>query len=262
MKLMIDSHPFRLEQGDELGYGPAAFETMAKIIQAFREPDTDVLFQYTNWDRNKDPHKESLMMDAAETFHAGAILDPDQTISAAVKEILLRHYAPERDPKASQAVMDQLLAYFKEVPLDELNEELLRKIGSAVYEAYGTYTLEDEDEATQAFVNSRLVDTNTVWLLPADRPVYLKNILWYRVNAQEEIVRAFELTDWWFTCAITEQNKPADEYRYLLDYSEGDAGALLYITAADPHHFKAVVVPRLKELLGEELEVVVGGEVL
>ncbi|MCK9857871.1 hypothetical protein [Paenibacillus sp. ATY16] len=256
MKLMIDSHPFRLEQGDELGYGPAAYETMAKVILAFREPDTEVLLQYTNWDRDKDPHKESLMMDAAETFHAGAILDPDHTISTAVKEILLRHYAPERDPEASQAVMDQLLAYFQEVPLDELNEELLLKIGSAVYEVYGTYTLEDEGEATQAFVNSRLADTNTVWLLPNERPVYLKNILWYRVNAQEEIVRAFELTDWWFTCAIAEQNKRVEEYRYFLNYTEENVGAVLYITAADPQRFKAAVVPRLKELLGEELEIV------
>ncbi|MCM3627935.1 hypothetical protein M3194_11225 [Paenibacillus glycanilyticus] len=256
MKLIANTYPFRLEQGYEEGFGPDAYEKMAKVILAFREPQTDILFSYTNWDRDKDPHKEELIKDAAETFHAGAVHDPDQAISAQVKEILLHHYAPERDPKASGTVMDQLLAYFKEVPLEEINEELLQKIGSAVYKLQGKYTLEDADPAAQVFVNSRLADTNSTWLLPYDRPVYLKNILWYRVNSQEEVLQSFELTDWLFTCAVVDRDKQVGDYRYFLDHSEEHDGMVLHISASDPQHFKAAVIPRLMELLGDDLEIV------
>ncbi|GLX69999.1 hypothetical protein [Paenibacillus glycanilyticus] len=257
MKLITNTNPYRLEQGSEMDFGRAVYETMAKVILAFREPETDILFQYTNWDKDKDPHKENLILDAAETYHAGAILDPDQTIGQAVKEILLQHYAPERDPKESKAVMDQLLAYFKEVPFEELNEEVLRKIGSIVHEDQAVYTLEDKDEATQEFVNRRLVDTNSVWLLPYDRPVYLKNILWYRANSEEDIIHSFELADWWFTCAVVERDRAVEEYRYFLNYTEdGDGGMVLLISAADERHFKAAVIPRIQELLGDSLEIV------
>ncbi|SFF21554.1 hypothetical protein SAMN05216378_5504 [Paenibacillus catalpae] len=258
MKLDLNTYPFRLEQGYELGYGPAGYETMAKVISAFQEPQSDILFSYTNWDRDKDPHKGELMESAAHDFHYGIINDP--ATSSKVKEILLLHYAPERDPKVSQAVMDQLLAYFREVPLEEINEELLRKIGSAVYEKQGVYTLADQDAATQDFVNSRLVDTNSVWLLPYERPVYLENVLWYRVNTQEEMVQAFERTDWWFTCAIVDRSKQVEDYRYFLNYTEEHGedhdGMVLYISTPDPRHFKDTVIPRLKELLAEQLEIV------
>jgi hypothetical protein len=258
LKLIANTYPFRLEQGYELGVGPAGYEMMAQIISIFQEPHSDILFSYTNWDRDRDPHKDELMKEAAHDFHYGIINDP--VTGSKVKEILLHHYAPERDPKASQSVMEKLLTYFREVPLEELNEELLRKIGAAVYEIQGIYTLEEQETATQEFVNSRLAATNSVWLLPYDRPVYLKNIMWYRVNTEAEMVQAFELTDWWFTCAIVDRNKSVEDYRYFLNYTEEQGedhdGMVLYISTPDPQHFKDTIIPRLKELLGNQLEIV------
>ncbi|CAM3306643.1 hypothetical protein PALU110988_14955 [Paenibacillus lupini] len=260
LKLALNTYPFRLELGYELGFGPEAYEKMAKVIQAFHEPSMDILFSYTNWDRDKDPHKDDLIQDSALNFHADIIDDRDQKISQKVKEVLLQHYAPERDPKGNQSVMDQLLAYFRQVPIEELNEELLQKIGYVVYEEQGNYTLEDQDPTTQAFVNSRLVAANSAWLLPYERPVYLKNILWYRANTQEEIVKSFELTDWWFTCALVNPDTQVEDYRYFLNFTEEHEeecdGMVLTISTPNPQSFKDSVIPKLVELLGEELEIV------
>ncbi|GEC91330.1 hypothetical protein [Brevibacillus brevis] len=239
MKLLMNTSPFRLEQGYELGFGPSVFDTMAEVILAFREPWQDILFSYTNWDREFDPHRENLIEDSVHCFHADMIYDPNQTICLRVKEILLHHYAPESDLRTNEALMDQMLARFREVPLDELDDELLRKIGTAVHEMNSFYTLEDRDEATQTFVKNRLVETtSSTWLYPFERPVNLKNQLWYRVNTIEEILRSFELTSWMFACVIVNRNARVEDYCYLLDYTEehGDEhdGMVLYMSAKWP----------------------------
>ncbi|MFG0214844.1 hypothetical protein ACFU8X_17200 [Brevibacillus porteri] len=261
MKLLMNTSPYRLEQGYELGFGPIVFDTMAEVILAFRQPWQDILFSYTNWDRELDPHRENLIEDSVRGFHTDVIYDPNQAISLRVKEVLLHHYAPGSDPRASQALMDQMLARFREVPLDELDEELLRKIGTAVHGMNSFYTLEDRDEATQTFINSRLVETtNSTWLYPFERPVDLKNQLWYRANTKEEILQSFELTHWMFACVIVNRNTRVEDYSYLLDYTEehGDEhdGMVLYISAKSPELFKDAVLPQLQVLLGDKLEII------
>ncbi|MBB3113225.1 hypothetical protein FHS18_005328 [Paenibacillus phyllosphaerae] len=249
MKLNMTTHPYRLEQGYELGYGPSAFPTLAEMILAFREPEQDVIFDYINWDNNLDPHKDQLIQEALYDYHNELIHDPDGTVSQRVKEVLLQHYAPDRDPQKNTALMDQLLAHYKQVPLDELNEELTRKIGAVIHGHRAIYTLEDQDADTQSFINDRLAHTNTTWLLPYERPVYLKNILWYRVNTKEDILTAFEKTDSWFTCAIVNPGQPVEDYTYFLNYTEEHDGMALYISTRTPDHFRSVVLPKLQALL-------------
>ncbi|WP_147384536.1 hypothetical protein [Paenibacillus sp. 1011MAR3C5] len=260
MKLVMNASPYRLEQGCELGFGPSAYDRMAEVILAFHEQGQDILFSYTNWDSELDPHKAHMIEEAARNFHSDAVSDPELEISQRVKEVLLNHYAPERDPNHNSVLMDQLFAYFREVPYDELNEELLQKIGSAVHSMQTVYTLEDCKEDTQAFVKSRLVDTNTTWLLPYERPGYLKNIMWYRVNTKEEILQSFELNDWWFSCVIVNPHTPVGQYAFFLNYTEEHGeerdGMVLYISTNTPDYFKESIVPRLKIVLGDSLEIV------
>ncbi|MBH5316838.1 hypothetical protein I6N90_03310 [Paenibacillus sp. GSMTC-2017] len=255
MKLKMNIYPYRLEQDN-----PITYATLADLILAFQEQGTDILFNYTNWDRELDPYKGDLIEESIHNFHNDLISDPDESISQAVKEVLLHHYAPERNPKDNQAVMDQLLTHFREVPLDELNEELLLKIGTVVYTKQSIYTLEDRDEVTQAFVNNRLVYTNKTWLFPHDRPVYLKNVLWYRANTKEEIIQSFELTGSWFICVIVSPNTAVEDYSYFLEYSEdhGDEhdGMVLFISTSTPDNFKKNVLPRLKNVIGDEFKIV------
>ncbi|REK76800.1 hypothetical protein [Paenibacillus paeoniae] len=256
MKLLINTTPYRLEQDYESGFDPNAFDMMAEVILAFCEPGQDILFSYTNWDSELDPHKVHMVEEAARNFHSDIVSDPDLAISQRVKEVLLNHYAPERDPNQNQVLMEQMFTYFREVPYDELNEELLLKIGSAVHGMQTVYTLEDCKEDTQAFINSRLVDTNTTWLLPYEQPVYLKNILWYRASTKEEVLQSFGLTDWCFSCAIVNPQTSVDQYSFFLNYTEEEDGMVLYISTNTPDYFKETVVPRLERLLGESLEIV------
>ncbi|TQR34007.1 hypothetical protein [Brevibacillus brevis] len=261
MKLLLNTSPYRLEQGYELGFGPSVFDTMAEVILAFREPCQDILFSYTNWDRELDPYRENLIEDSVHNFHADVIYDPNQEISLKVKEVLLHHYAPESDPIANQVLMDQMLTRFREAPLDELDEELLRKIGTAVHEMHSFYTLKDRDEATQTFINNRLVETTTsTWLYPFERPAHLESQLWYRANTKEEILQSFELTHWMFACVIVNRNAKVEDYFYLLNYTEehGDEhdGMVLYISTKWPELFKDAVLPKLQVLLGDKLEIV------
>ncbi|MZQ81091.1 hypothetical protein GQF01_02945 [Paenibacillus sp. 5J-6] len=157
MRLIMKSLPYLLEQGYELGFGPSVYDTMAELILAFSEPDQNILFLYTNWDRRLDPHRDEMIQNDAQYFHADVIYDPEQAISRRVKEILLHHYAPKLDPNDNQTYMDELLAQFREAAYEELNEELLLKIGTAVHDMNSVFTLEEQNEATQAFVNSRLM---------------------------------------------------------------------------------------------------------
>ncbi|NOV04836.1 hypothetical protein [Paenibacillus planticolens] len=260
MKLIVNTSPFRLEQGYDLGYGPSVYDTMAEVILAFQNPNEDILFSYANWDTELDPHKDYFIQESACSFHFGIIHDPDQAIAQKVKEVLWHHYEPKCEPKSNMALLDELMTQFKETPFTELNEELIRKIGTTVHEMQTIYALEDRDEKTQSFVNHRLVDTTSTWPLSNDRPVNLKNILWYRANTKEEILRSFDLTDWWFTCAIVTRNTTVENFNYFLDYTEEHGeehdGMVLYITASKKMHFKDTVLPRLIGLLGDKLEVV------
>ncbi|UJF32233.1 hypothetical protein [Paenibacillus hexagrammi] len=254
----MNDSPYRLEQGYELGFGPSVYATMADVILAFSSPNEDILFSYANWDINLDPHKDYMIEQSAEFFHSDMI--PDPKISQKVKGILLKHYAPDCDPKTSLALMESLMTRFKQTPLDELNEEIQHKIGFAVHEMQTFYTLEDRDENTQAFVKSRIVDVNSTWLLTNERPMHLKNLIWYRVNSKEEILRSFHLTDWWFNCAIVKRNTDVENFSYFLDYTEEHGeehdGMVLYIKPSNREHFFDTVIPRLSEVLGDKLQVV------
>lgn len=170
----MNTSPFRLEQGYDLGFGPSVYETMAEVILTFQNSNEDILFSYTNWDAELDPHKDYFIEESACSFHLGIIHDPDEAISQKVKEVLLHHYEPKCDPKSNMALLDQLMTQFKETPLNELNEELIRKIGTSVHRMQTIYTLEDREEKTQSFVNNHLVYTTSSWPLAYDSPVNLK----------------------------------------------------------------------------------------
>ncbi|WP_147423870.1 hypothetical protein [Cohnella endophytica] len=260
MKLIMSTSPYRLELGYELGFGSSVYDSMAELILAFHEPDQNILFLYTNWDRKLVPHRDRMIQNETKSFHADVIYDPEEAISRRVKEILLHHYAPELDPNDNQTYMDELLAQFREAAYEELNEELLLKIGTAVHDMNSVYTLEDQNETTQAFVNSRLMFTNSTWLFTYDRPVNLKNILWYKVSTKEEIIESFELTDWWFKCVILNADTPVEECSYFLNYTEehGDNhdGMVLYISPESTDSFKENVLPRLQNLVVNKLEIV------
>jgi len=84
----------------------------------------------------------------------------------------------------------------------------------------------------------------------------LKNIFWYRVNSKEDILKSFDLNNWWFSCAIVDRNTRFENYNYFLNYTEEHGeehdGLVLYITASRKEHFKDAVLPRLQDLLGDK----------
>ncbi|MFF2907562.1 hypothetical protein [Paenibacillus sp. NPDC057934] len=120
----------------------------------------------------------------AGSFHADVVYDPDQTIHQRVKDILLQHCAPELDPNENQTYMDELLSQFRGAAYEELSEELILKVGTVVNDMNSILTLEDRNEMNQAFVNSRLMYINSTWLFTYDRPLNLKNLLWYKANTK------------------------------------------------------------------------------
>ncbi|TXK84905.1 hypothetical protein [Paenibacillus sp. N3.4] len=260
MRLFMNSFPIRFEQGYELGYGPSVYDMMAEFILAFPNLNEDVLFTYTNWNKDLDTLEDFILEESAESFHFDLIYDPEHKIGNKVKRILLNHYAPECDPKVDVELMDQLMTNFKAASLNELDEELVRVIGKAVHGMQSIYTLEDRDELTQYFVNSRLVDINSSWLWSYEKPDHFKNILWYRANSKDDILQSFNLTSWWFSCAIVNSNTTVENYSYFLDYTEEHGeehdGMVLYITTSNKGHFKDKVLPVLMDLLGDKLEVI------
>ncbi|MFF0828054.1 hypothetical protein ACFYU8_15350 [Brevibacillus sp. NPDC003359] len=53
---------------------------VTKVILAFRQPWQDILFSFTNWDRELGPHRENLIEASVHGFHADVIYDPNQAI--------------------------------------------------------------------------------------------------------------------------------------------------------------------------------------
>jgi len=257
----MNTTPYRLEHGYELGFGPSVYDTMAEVILAFSSSEKDILFSFANWDKDLAPERDYMIKESAYSFHSDIIHDPDQKIAKKVKEILLQHDAPDRIPKDNPDLMDQMLADFKDVPFDQLNEDLVMKIGTIVFDMKTIYTLNDRDEITRDFVNKRLVETNTTWLYPYERPSYLINLLWYRANTKEDILLSFNLTDWWFSCVIVSPNTGVEEYSYFLSYSEEHGeehdGMVLCINVNNKEHFQDFVLPPLQLLLGDRLEIVI-----
>ncbi|GMK36979.1 hypothetical protein PCCS19_00320 [Paenibacillus sp. CCS19] len=253
MKLHTNTYPYRLELGYELGFGPSVFDFITELILTFREPGQDILFLYTNWNRELDPHRDEMIEISASSFHAGIIYDPNQAIRQRVMEVLSHHSAPNLKHQVNSDIMDELFSQFIGTAYKELDKELLLKIGAIVHEMNSVYSLEDLNEITQAFVNDRLVYNNCSWLLPYDRPDNLKSTLWYRANTKEEIKQSFELTDWWFNCVILNEEAPVEGYDYFLHFTEehGDDhdGMVLQISRRSTDHFEKVVLPRLQELI-------------
>ena len=258
LKLFLNLDPIKLEIGYELGFGPSA--EIAELILAFKEDNEEILFHFIEYDKTKDPHKALISKMNLEQFHAGVLWDPDYEMANRVVDVLKR----KSFRKDVNVTNEQWIEEFRKQELDDIDNGLKNEIQELLYDMCTTYELKEYPESVRHFIRPRVKYQNKLWLKHVDVPPHFKSVLWYELQTKEEIVKALEYTDFWFSCAILSKGTAPEHFNAYLSYTEehgleaGDPdGMVLYIQIRDKARMLEKTLPKLKqigsvEVIGEE----------
>ena len=254
MKLFLKSNPIRLEIGYELGYGPNA--EIAELILAFKEDDEEVLFQFMEYDKSKEPHKAFFSKMNLEHFHADVLWDPDHKLASSVVQLLRR----QSSSKEANLTDEQWIEEFRKQELDNMDAGIIHEIQELLYEMCTKYGLREYPEDVQNFIHPRVKYQNKLWLKHVDIPQHLNNVIWYALQTKEEIINALELTDFWFSCAILSKGTAPEQFNSYLSYTEEHGlepedpdGMVLYIQIRNKERFLEKTLPKLKRFMDIEV---------
>ena len=268
MKLLLNTYPYRLEHGYELGFGPSCFSKLVEIILAFHNEDQLILFPYCEYDKNFDPHKEMIAEDILSSFHDDVLFDPDGKLEAVICNHLLNYYYPRVESVENKAELKiSLLKEFRDKQLEKFKEEengLINSIKELLYNLRYCTELIEEDLDMQEFIHSRAVTINSDWPFQYEKPQHLKRIIWFSSTTPDDIMGTLGKTDWWFSCVITDKQENLLDYNYFLDYTEehglneGDFdGMVLLISTKNHDDFINQIVPKLINIFNNQLEIIV-----
>lgn len=268
MKLLLNTYPYRFEHGYDLGFGPSCFPKLVEIIMAFHDENQLILFPYCEYDKNLEPHKEMIAENELSGFHYNVLFDPDGKLEAAMCDHLFKYYYSQVESVENEEELKiSLLKEFRDKKLEHLKEEdndLINSIKELLYNLRFHTELHEQDLGLQEFINSRTITTNTDWLFQYEKPQHLKRIIWFNSTSPEDIMGTLEKNDWWFSCVITDSEKNPADYNYFLEYTEehglndGDFdGMVLLIRTYNHDCFTKKVVPKLKNLFNNQLEIIV-----
>lgn len=112
----------------------------------------------------------------------------------------------------------------------------------------------DNDE--KKFIEERTVCINNEWAYNTPRPkIGTPRIRWYEAKNKSDITKVIS-AEWDFTCIITYKNDEIKDYEYILNVDECDEFNNLHIKERLNGNFLNIVLPKLKILLGDRLEVI------
>ncbi|MFG0215508.1 hypothetical protein ACFU8X_20575 [Brevibacillus porteri] len=259
MKLIISEEGYRLEMGYEIGFGPPSFKTLTNIIQAFISEDLTVLHPYAERDRERLTMKKQLKDHLLDSFHYDVLFDEAEVQANHIKKIIFSHYSKERNLADSAEQKNKLLIEFRNSKLEDIDFSLKDKIKDYLYSTNIRLSIDDCDIDTQEFIKKRIKFYNQEWLLDYEKPVDLKGIYWIEVVSTEDILTWFEINDWWFKCAIVNQDEVVRNYQYFLDYTEEHGtvfdGMVLKIREKKKGLFLRSVLPNLQKILKVDIEI-------
>lgn len=106
------------------------------------------------------------------------------------------------------------------------------------------------------FIEERTICINNEWGYNTPKPKHkIPKIRWYEVLNKLDTLQLLRY-DCQFTCAIVNKNYEISDAKYILNVDEGDECNILHIKEGRNGDFLNVVLPKLKILLGDELEVI------
>nr|WP_145403212.1 hypothetical protein [Paenibacillus xylanexedens] len=254
MKLFLNSNPIKLEIGYELGYGPS--DEIAELILAFKEDNEEVLFHFIEYDKTKDPHKAFISKMNLQHFHAVVLWDPDHKLTTRVVQAL-RHKSSSKEANLTD---EQWIEVFRNQKLEDMDVGLKNEIQELLYDMCSKYELREYPEAVQNFIRPRVKYQNKLWLKHMDMPQHVKNVIWYELQKKEEIIKALEYTDFWFSCAIVSKGTGPEQFNSYLSYTEVHGfepedpdGMVMYIQIRNKERFLEKTLPKLKRFMDIEV---------
>lgn len=115
--------------------------------------------------------------------------------------------------------------------------------------------LKNIDKAEATFIKERTILINREWPYSIEEPSYgLPEIRWYEARDEFELKSLIE-SEWPFTCSILNTSNDAINIEYVLNVDEFTDFNVLHIIEKSRGKFLERVLPKLKELLDDKLEI-------
>lgn len=106
------------------------------------------------------------------------------------------------------------------------------------------------------FIEQRTICINNEWAYNIPKPKHeTPKIRWYEALNKSDVMQLIR-DDWQFTCVIIHKNDEISDAKYILNVDEGDECNILHIKERRNGTFLNAVLPNLKILLGDKLEVI------
>lgn len=111
-------------------------------------------------------------------------------------------------------------------------------------------------EKDKKFIKERTICVNNEWGYNIPKPKHeIPKIRWYEALNKSDTIQILR-DDWQFTCAIVHKNREISDAKYILNVDEGDECNILHINEGINGDFFNVVLPKLKILLEDQLQVI------
>lgn len=119
------------------------------------------------------------------------------------------------------------------------------------------YQLDWSDKEEQEFIKKRTLAINQEWpyIIPKPR-VNIPETRWYEVKNTEELKKELQSFGFEFTCAIVSKDSDVNDLKYILNVKEDTDFDFLHIVDKSNGDFLNIVVPKLKNLLKNKLEII------
>ncbi|KPU45385.1 hypothetical protein OXPF_10320 [Oxobacter pfennigii] len=111
------------------------------------------------------------------------------------------------------------------------------------------------EEQYEQFIREKIVFTRKEWIYntPIDGDT-IPNFIWYKVKDKDEVINALKF-DFLFNCVVIKTGSSINEASFILNANEDSDYNSLSIREKEKGDFEKRVLPKLKKLLGNKLEV-------